>query len=450
MKLLLWIVIAVSLFVWPCNDLTAQVISFRGIEARSTSDIPVEVPLDSIRIRTNNNRIDTTLYGVNIIDLSLYSSVPNSYNPEARGFNLSNCSPSVFDQKTRFKVNQSKSGYVEISLYNISGILFIKKKFYLDEGGHEFYLYGSGISNGLYNLVVSNGLAILSTKLIKQGGVSCTNVSIEYLGSANFLSVIQSVEEKEYFILTGYSGDFIPVALDSIVPENGKQYDFGFYDYYAVFNVAKVQIEISNIKIARKNEITHWDIGNSSSNSYRVFIDTFNFNLKLEIVDRLNINFNDWHFDGNIVINCEKYRTKDSIIGLCYEDVNLDYDWQKGRSISLNCIIDTNLKKLRDVSFEYDMKGNYVGGMDGSLTTINFHYTKLTIPSVNYLIDNQGNLVVEIKGDKILEMSAELSDHYNDRRYSGAYDDHEERWARGILEDNPDAVIKFKFIRKIF
>lgn len=254
----------------------SQTITFSAKDNKSGE----KVNLDSVIIQNLALLSDTTLIGVNSIDLSKLVDVYDNHHTISIKLELTQNYPNSFESDTKFNVFIPVESNLKLSLRNLLGEEIAAYKDYLNAGSHSFNIDGASLVSGSYFIMASDGNSNSTIKIMKYGATNGTQAKFEYTRS-QFITFLKSreltaIQNVSVYNFIGFAKGYRNDTLKNMSPANNENIEFSLIKY-TIFDIVSGDFSISNIKDSITTSNSHWDHFGIYDDGSETNTSTFNF-----------------------------------------------------------------------------------------------------------------------------------------------------------------------------
>jgi len=202
----------------------AQTVTFSALD----SILRTPVKLDSVIIENIMRQKDTTLIGINNIDLSTIKSSVINCPQQYPNIIISENYPNSFESDTKFSIYLAEESNLTLILINLLGQRLTEFNQLLSSGGHSFLLDGSSLSFGAYFIIATNGIYYDKMKIIKMGNSIGNVPHFNYLGSISNSNAnkFPNIQLGDVYNFIGFSNGYRNDSLFNISPKNNDSIQF--------------------------------------------------------------------------------------------------------------------------------------------------------------------------------------------------------------------------------
>jgi len=180
-----------------------------------------QVELDSVRVENLTLGRDTTLAGVERIELESWTGIARAAALPLH-FDLTGNYPNGFAFATRFSTALPHGGLLELELFNILGQRLTARAFNLPPGWHAFALESSALANGVYFLRAASGTQQQVIKMVKIGPSVQGNLQILYQGAGGRPAgvALAKTAEADLYRFTAFAAGYVDAVVEQRVAES--------------------------------------------------------------------------------------------------------------------------------------------------------------------------------------------------------------------------------------
>ena len=375
----------------------AQIVTFSGKAVKTGNTVKV----DSVKIINLTNQRETVINSEEF-NIDWFSSVNEGLQDFSDELSVVAYYHFGLNDEYKIRIFNPRNGMLHLTVFSSFGSRILTKDAFYNSGVCEFILHCGDLSGGVYFVSSSDGFSMKTAKLLINGNSKNGVTDLEYISHSTAIKKnpkLSKITGTDYFKFIGYSKGFSRCVIDSVIPENNKNYEFLFkIEIPATFTSG--YFSISGFK--GKTSVYHdWsssdpNIGSGSSSGF----DSMKINLQCSFTNCPFV------YDG--WLNCsykeKKFSLNNEVKFSCTKTTNYP------GSGSWNCtgyyigvVLDT-VRQMFSNFYIYYQNQNLTRGNgaynDLSRSKVEQTYEFRNIP---FTIDNNQNLIAEISDKKGFE-----------------------------------------------